>query len=172
MEVVVVIFLMALGLSMAMGFNFAQQKSTRLRSAGRDLYAFLASSRSQAVLSGKSNVCWYAPAKDMLFSDLRNKTLSLPEGVSILRPGELGLDTTEETPTSSGVQIFGLDDEEGLPHEERPVSLVVFYADGSAEAGTIWLTSGDRVLAVEMDPVLGEPKIASKLIPRSELPLP
>jgi len=47
--------------------------------------------------------------------------------------------------------------------------LVIFYADGSADATTIWLLSGERALAIETDPVLGSPKIAQSLIPLSSL---
>ena len=147
-ELVAVIFLMTLGLSLVLGVNYRQRESFKLRSGGRQTFAFLNACRDLAVLSGRENVCGYAPATGRLFEATRNKTLALPEGVRVLRPE--GLDPTLE--------------------ENAAFPLAVFYADGSAESGTVWLSAGDKALPIELDPVLGSPKISRRLIPLTELP--
>lgn len=129
-ELIVVVLLIALSLSLIVGINFKQRDSLQVKSTARQLYSFLLSARSSAILNHQVNRCWYIPEQGQIVSDLRQRSFFVPAGVSVLRP---------EQQKSAGEKVL----------------LAYYYSDGSASSGNICLQSGARSMLLEIDPLLG-----------------
>jgi len=129
-ELIVVVSLIALSLSIIVGVNFKQRDSLQVKSTARQLYSFLLSARSSAILRHQVNRCWYLPERGEVISDLRQRVLPFSSAVSLTLPDQ-------EPPTG------------------KKVLLAYYYADGSASAGKICLQAGNRSMQLQIDPLLG-----------------
>lgn len=132
LELVVVAFLITLSLSLVVGVNFKQRDSLQVRSSARELYSFLLSVRSQAILQDRDNRCWYLPEQNKVVSEFRQRALVFPDTVSLLFPSE-------------NLQSAGL----------GKILIANFYPDGSASGGDLCLQAGPRAMTVRVDPILG-----------------
>lgn len=129
-ELIVVVSLIALSLSLVVGINFKQRNSLQVKSTARQLYSFLLSARSLAIVHNQVNRCWYLPRRKEVVSDVKQRFLPISTNVS-----------------------FALPDQENLASEK--VLLASFYSDGSAAAEPFCLQAGDRSIMLRIDPLLG-----------------
>ena len=157
-ELVAVVLLMAVAMAMVLNLSFRQGDSYRLRASGRKAFAFFNGCRDRAVLDGVANACSYDPVSRTLTAELGG-SLPLPDGVGLLRPEDRPDDRPGVDPEKSEESV----------NLEAPYEIALFYADGSAEGGTLWLAAGDMALSIRLDPVLGTPKVAKRLKPVAEV---
>lgn len=132
-ELIVVSLLISLSLSLIVGVNFKQRDSLVVRSTARQLYSYLLTARSQAILHNQSNCCWYDPTKNEIVTEIRKRVITIPDAVTVLREPE-------------GV----LSDK----YDEK-IALVYYYSDGSASAGKFCLKAGERSVLLTVDPMMG-----------------
>lgn len=142
-ELIVVVFLISLSLGVVVGINFKQSDSLQMKSSARQLYSFLLTARSLAILHNQVNRCWYLPEQDEVVSDIQERPLSVPPKVSLALPGQ--------EPFSNGKML-----------------LAYFYPDGSAGAGEFCLQSGKRAMMLRVDPFLGFVSLLSGCAPLPE----
>lgn len=141
-EVVVVMLLVALMLTIFVGYNSKQQLSFQLRSATRTLYGFLQAAQGYAVLEAESNTVTYDPATNGVSEELRGKSIPLPERITLSLADERGR------------PVIAVDQDPDQPRE-----IVHYYPDGGADPGIIRLDLGTRTAFLRIDPILGDVKI-------------
>jgi prepilin-type N-terminal cleavage/methylation domain-containing protein len=129
LELLVVLLIISVSMSLVLGFNFKQRDSVKLKSSGRELAHFLRAARSIALVQGQKNICYYNATTHDFEDILHNKKMHLPPRISLMLSSENATSTHK---------------------------IATFYPDGSAEAGTLGLQSGQRRLDVVIDPVLGD----------------
>lgn len=142
-ELIVVVFLITLSLGIVVGVNFKQRDSLQVKSTSRQLYSFLLTARSLAILNNQVNRCWYLPERDEVVADIQHRSLSVPAKISLTLPGQ-----------------------EPLAGEK--VLLAYFYSDGSGGAGNFCIQSGKYSIMLQIDPLLGFVSLLSGCDPLTE----
>lgn len=132
-EIIIVVLLVAVSMAVVVGINFRQRSDFKLRAAARHTAAFFNTARSAAVMEGVDNLVMYEPKPNAVVDGVRNKTIELPKGIAFVPNYEV---------------------EEG-----QPFPLVLFYSDGSAQAETLRITTGERSMFLRTDPILGRTKV-------------
>ncbi len=132
LEVIVVVLIIALMAGAVAGMAYRQSDAFRLTLAGRQVYGFLRSARSFALLDERENPCLYDPATRELVEQARGKRLRLPEGVELAWRESAGREESEEG-----------------------VAVARFYPDGSSDGSGVLLYAGRRELHLSLDPVFG-----------------
>jgi len=145
-ELIVVVSLIALSLSIIVGVNFKQRDSLQVKSTARQLYSFLLSARSSAILHHQVNRCWYLPERGEVVSDIRQRALPFSSDVTLTLPDQ-------------------------KPANGEKVLLAYYYSDGSASAGKICLQAGNRSIRLQIDPFLGFVSLFSGCDTVEDLPL-
>ncbi|EMG39089.1 prepilin-type N-terminal cleavage/methylation domain-containing protein [Desulfocurvibacter africanus PCS] len=136
LEVIVVVLIISLMAGAVAGMAYRQSDAFRLTLAGRQVYGFLRSARSFALLDERENPCLYDPETRELTEQARGKRLRLPDGVNLAWSESAGTAEPEE------------DREEGVP-------VARFYPDGSSDGSGVLLYAGRRELRLSLDPVFG-----------------
>ncbi len=128
-ELMVVLFLMALFASLVFGLNARQRDSLALRDFGVSLVAYLQLARSTALTEGRPAQCLLNRETGRISCTLLPRTLSLPRGM------QLAVD--------------------GITDQSRNLLLMEYFMDGSALGGVLTLRYRDDAVRVEVDPLLG-----------------
>ena len=136
-EIIIVVILLALSLSLLLGVNYSQRDSFRLKTGSRSLYSFFLAARSYALLENRDNECRYFPESRLIEESLRQKHMSLQDGIVI-------------NTNSKDMR------------EDRSVHLVTFFSDGSAGSGSVVMQAGDKAITLHIDPVLGSVRLAAE----------
>ncbi len=150
LEVIVVVFIIALTAGAMAGLAYRQSDSFRLTLAGRQVYGFLRAARSFALLDEAENRCLYDPAGRELVEEVRGRRMRLPDGVDLAvdEPTRPAPSARPAGPARQAKPAEEPDPEEGLP-------VTRFYPDGSSDGATVILYAGRRELRLSMDPVFG-----------------
>jgi len=127
--------IISLGTAVFLGFNYAQRDALQLRSGARQIFAFLNHARSVALLEGTPNHCLFSTQNSSWAQSAREKTLSLPDHVSI-----------------------SFDSKNKASDKSRSESklVVTFFPDGTATQSRISLQAGDHAVNIEISPLLGQ----------------
>ncbi len=154
-ELLVVMAIMALGLSVFLGLNYRQRESFRWRTSLRELKVFLKLARSYAILERRPNSCYYDPAKRSFSESLRRRRVRLPPGV------ELVLDEKRKAELEQLV-----DGREPAAAEEKKqkarLRLAIFYADGGAGGEPLQLRCGRRRARLEINSLTGAVRVVEE----------
>lgn len=132
LEVIVVVLIIALMAGAVAGMAYRQSDAFRLTLAGRQVYGFLRSARSFALLDERENPCLYNPTTREITEQARGKRMRLPDGVGL-----------------------AWDESAGTEESEDGVAVARFYPDGSSDGAGVLLYAGRRELRLSLDPVFG-----------------
>lgn len=116
LELLVVLVIMSITAGLFFGMNFQQKESLVLRTFASDLTRFFMTSRSNSLVTGLENRCFYNPETSEIREELKGIQIKVPETVEI-----------------------SLND---FQHQER-IILAVFFENGSVALEDFILISGE-----------------------------
>ena len=130
-ELLVVILIISVSLGLFLGFNYRQQESTQLRAQAYAVGQLMQAAKSTAIVQGETNTCLYDPEKNTIRTTLKERSQRLPEDIFLL-----------------------VNDR----RVEKETKIAVFYAQGSAVAEKVAVTSQGRkhTVIIQVDPLYGK----------------
>ncbi|MBN2808033.1 MAG: prepilin-type N-terminal cleavage/methylation domain-containing protein [Deltaproteobacteria bacterium] len=155
-ELIVVVAIMAMGMSLFLGINYRQRETFNWRSNLRELHVFLKAARSYAVLERRTNICRYSSEQHSFSESLRGKRVKLTDGVEFILAEE------QQAQLDSGVGARAAT-EVDVGREKAQIDMVAFYADGGAAGGPLEIHGGRRTAFLEIDPLTGEVRIEERV---------
>ncbi|MCD6430554.1 MAG: prepilin-type N-terminal cleavage/methylation domain-containing protein [Deltaproteobacteria bacterium] len=155
-ELIVVVAIMAMGVSLFLGINYRQRETFRWRSNLRELHVFLKVARSYAVLERRNNDCRYNFEQRSFIESLRGKRVELAAGVEFVLSDEQRalIEARENAGAAAEVEV-----EESKPE----IVMVTFYADGGAAGGPLEIRGGRKGAFLEIDPLTGEVRVEERV---------
>ena len=136
-ELLVVILIISVSLGLFLGFNYRQQESTQLRAQAYAVGQLMQAAKSTAIVQGETNTCLYDPEKNTIRTTFKGRSQRLPEDIFLL------------------VNDHRVDEE---------TKIAVFYAQGSAVAEKVAVTSKDEehTVMIRIDPLFGDIRFVDK----------